>query len=289
MAQLAIKGHATRGQEVIEILEMLGGKTHATLCGNLTFRYYYIKSDGFIDYKYHSTSDDIILYSLEEFLEKFPYKVEDKVLLSGVSKIIKQARWDDVNNEVIYKLETNVRGFLEEYYVHYYELQPYKEETMGRNYDVEKYLQVWKETEKGLEVVVNDRFELKEDNGKFYIIKKRPQYPKTYEECAKVLLERASVRNDIGYKGDLIVTLQKLLVCRDAYWKIAGDQMGLGKPWEPRCDDGYQRKWIIFCQNGINFTNCFKGHFVLAFPTPEIRDTFYENFKDLIEQCKELL
>ena len=28
---------------------------------------------------------------------------------------------------------------------------------------------------------------------------------------------------------------------------------------------------------------------VLAFPTKEMRDAFYENFKDLIEQCKELL
>jgi hypothetical protein len=28
---------------------------------------------------------------------------------------------------------------------------------------------------------------------------------------------------------------------------------------------------------------------ILAFPTEEMRDTFYENFKDLIEQCKELL
>ena len=28
---------------------------------------------------------------------------------------------------------------------------------------------------------------------------------------------------------------------------------------------------------------------VLSFPTAEMRDVFYENFKDLIEQCKELL
>ena len=27
----------------------------------------------------------------------------------------------------------------------------------------------------------------------------------------------------------------------------------------------------------------------LAFPTKKMRDTFYKNFKDLIEQCKELL
>jgi hypothetical protein len=30
-------------------------------------------------------------------------------------------------------------------------------------------------------------------------------------------------------------------------------------------------------------------HFILAFPTEEMRDAFYENFKYLIEECKELL
>ena len=28
---------------------------------------------------------------------------------------------------------------------------------------------------------------------------------------------------------------------------------------------------------------------ILAFPTKEMRDAFYENFEDLIENCKELL
>ena len=28
---------------------------------------------------------------------------------------------------------------------------------------------------------------------------------------------------------------------------------------------------------------------ILTFPTEEMRDAFYENFKDLIEGCKELL
>jgi hypothetical protein len=31
MAKLAIRGHATRGKEVIEILEMLGGKSYTGL------------------------------------------------------------------------------------------------------------------------------------------------------------------------------------------------------------------------------------------------------------------
>ena len=28
---------------------------------------------------------------------------------------------------------------------------------------------------------------------------------------------------------------------------------------------------------------------ILIFPTPEMRNAFYENFNDLIEECKELL
>ena len=125
MAQLAIKGHATRGKEVIEILKMLGGKVYIEEIykGEYPDRYYFInKNDGFI-HTYFSETVDILnafqTFTLEEFFEKFPYKVGDKVLLSGVVKIIKQACWDDINDEVIYKLETNIRGFSEEYYVHH--------------------------------------------------------------------------------------------------------------------------------------------------------------------------
>lgn len=120
----------------------------------------------------------------------------------------------------------------------------------------------------------------------------KKEYPKTYEKCCKVL----------GYSGNynMILTtdvdnklfnaLYRLKVCRDAYWKIAGEDMGLGKPWEPDWTDNYQKKWNInFYQNEINLTNGPNVHFVLSFPTEEMRDAFYENFKELIESCKELL
>jgi hypothetical protein len=286
MANLAIIGHATRGKEVIEILKMLGGKTSIVLTGGLICNAYYINSNGFfIDYKHRSEFNNDIVYSLEEFLEKFPYKVGDKVKVCGDNLgVIISMRWEI--DYVVYKVKLSENGY--ETSKHSENLQPYKEETMDRKYNVETYLKVWKETEKGLEVLVNDRFELKEDNGKFYIIKKQPQYPKTYEECAQILLERASIRNDIGHKGDLLIALQRLLVCRDAYWKIAGEQMGLGKPWEQDYDD---RCFIIANNDGNIHTYEYHGsnNVVLAFPTAEIRDAFYENFKDLIESCKELL
>lgn len=158
---------------------------------------------------------------------------------------------------------------------------------MKNKYDIEEYLKVWDETEKGLEVVVNDNFELKEIDGSFYIIKKKPKYPKTYVECAKILDCFSAVHID-GYKNELLEKFQELLICRNAYWKIAGEQMGLDKPWEQDYDD---RCFIIVNNNGNIYTYEYHGsnNVLLAFPTEEMRDAFYENFKDLIEQCKELL
>ena len=54
----------------------------------------------------------------------------------------------------------------------------------------------------------------------------------------------------------------------------------------------HDKKYIIsvFEDAVINFENeTYNRNAILAFPTEEMRDAFYENFKDLIEQCKELL
>ena len=82
----------------------------------------------------------------------------------------------------------------------------------------------------------------------------------------------------------------KLIICRNAYWKIAGKEMGLGKPWEPDWGNDNQFKYIIICRrdNVIKDTYTAKNC-ILAFPTAEMRDAFYEAFKEDIEKCKELL
>ena len=50
MAQLAIKGHATRGEEVIEILEMFGGRNDINYVGELPNYAYAIDKRGIIDW-----------------------------------------------------------------------------------------------------------------------------------------------------------------------------------------------------------------------------------------------
>ena len=61
---------------------------------------------------------------------------------------------------------------------------------------------------------------------------------RTYEECCEILkvgkehtLEGTTIR--INYKIALLESFQKLLICRDAYWMVYGEENGLGKPWEP--------------------------------------------------------
>lgn len=214
------------------------------------------------------------------------------MLLKGVVKIIKQAFWNNIGNEVIYKLETNIRGFSEEYCVHYYDLQPYKEETMEeKKLNINAKFLDCSVVEK-IELALGNTHEVVVEDGKTFVVRKQPQYPKTFEDCLKILGYNIAhtIPMNHGHNGLLMMKLQRLLVCRDAYWNIAGEQMGLGKPWKPRWNDNYQRKWLInFYQDEINLTNGPNVHFVLVFPTEEMRDAFYENFKELIEECKELL
>ena len=140
---------------------------------------------------------------------------------------------------------------------------------------------------------VPNGYELQED-GYFSWVKKKNKYPKTYEECCKVLGVSEFEYNHTGtkmwYRHKLMATLDNLMLCRDAYWKIAGEEMGLGKPWEP--DWKNEEGWIHCITNDCGKICCtgFRGgNKILAFPTAEMRDAFKENFDLDIEICKELL
>lgn len=157
------------------------------------------------------------------------------------------------------------------------DLQPYKEEAM----------------EKEISGAIVNRFiclegyDFYDDKGNIIdtkeitMKKKKPEYPKTYEECCNVL-GHVTIDDVRGYKDLLLDNLQMLLICRDAYWKIAGD-------WKPNFTN-QEEKFIIANYYGKVYPAVATNYNrVLVFPTEEMRDTFYENFKELIEECKELL
>ena len=136
-------------------------------------------------------------------------------------------------------------------------------------------------TEDKVELIIGNDFEIKEENGKWFVVKKKQPYPKTCEDCCNVLGINSADNDNRGYRWELLCCLQELIICRDAYWKIAND-------WKP--DEIYGDMYCI--SNGGGALITFKmqgGHRLLAFPTIEMRDAFYDNFKDLIELCKEVL
>lgn len=311
MAQLAIKGHITRGKEVIEILEMMGG-TNRNNCWGIFKRLYLINASGDIEdisLRDNSNNSNYQIYTLEDFIKKFPYKVGDKVIYTTENGrflgngIITKATWGHEDNEMLYEVKVGNTPWL----VDAKHLQPYKEETMEDKpnllpnllqqlkdyfdntprdviekewHEYDKYNEIGPSVEEYLEYVNNIR---------------RPKYPKTYEDCCKVLDWNPRVYDRTGYKFELLCKLQVLLICRDAYWKIAGEQMGLDKPWEPdysedSYDQGSPIKYVIY-YTGTCITKGQKctPSFILTFPTKEMRDAFYENFKETIEQCKELI
>ena len=131
------------------------------------------------------------------------------------------------------------------------------------------------------------------NTNKIVLEKKKKEYPKTYEECAKIFNEftgsDCNLKGCIGYMSAQLTALQKLLICRAVYWKIAGDEMGLKKPWEPDWNNVLDKYCIYFVSGHTWSKECQTRQCPFAFPTPEMRNAFYENFKEEIEKCKELL
>ena len=124
---------------------------------------------------------------------------------------------------------------------------------------------------------------------KIVLEKKEKGYPKTYKECCDVLGLNTMDNDAQGYKWELIIRFQELLIARDAYWKIAGEEMGLGKPWEPDWSI-YEHKFCLGTDKDRVIEECVTtGNRILAFPTKEMRDAFKENFDPDIEFCKEFL
>ena len=321
--KLAIKGHSTRGKEVIALLEMMGGINDEGHIGTNTWKdeYYFLDNGCIRAYDWC----DGIKFTLEEFLDKYPFKVGDKVFLYDniTEGCVTGMEWDEDKGTVKYCVYTsaecwcdvedllkwNTIDLVEKHYKE--QCDEMNEIEIKRDMDkaefMIKHMILPNKMDDKLEYEIIDGYEFdRVDNNKIILKPIKPKYPKTYKECCDVLLippyynlryhtyehcyNEYATSNTLLSLQDKLNTLGKLLICRNAYWKIAGEEMELGKPWEPDWNDEIQKYCIRTDRNKI--VNCSSSSFnnrILAFPTEEMRDAFYENFKDLIEKCKELL
>lgn len=286
--KLAIKGHTTRGKEIIELLEMLGGKNVEGFIGT-DFDELYTIEDNCIIQAYDW--NNCVCFTLEEFLEKYPYKVGDKVIINNCSylQLIIGMKWEDTIKYLVSDDNNIMWWFTAEELKNFNTIKGLEStgfsqlgKTVAVCFNKENY-----ETE--VELQLGD-YEIEIRDGKTYAVLKKSKYPTTYEECYdeyNTELHFIYVDKD---ERDLYESFIQLIRCRNTYWKIAGEEMGLGKPWEPDWNS-LDKKYNIYNYRGDIKYDYFTviDRCLLVFPTEEMRDAFYENFKDLIEKCKELL
>ena len=154
------------------------------------------------------------------------------------------------------------------------------------------------------EMIIPQGWEIDKVKGNKIILKEsKKELPKTWEECiAKIKdleyidtngnIEKVDFNvnmvtehiNDIPIGlGKPMLALCQLLVCREVY----------RQGWKPDWTNTNENKYcIVNVRNKITPSNStFNAVYnkVLSFQSEEIRDKFLENFKDLIEEAKELI
>lgn len=295
--KLAIKFEKERKNDIIKLLEYFGGKNNTTYVGFLGDTYCYIDLNGNINvmHSWNSRIMDFDRFDYSEFIKKIQFIPGDKVTVNlpgfkehsekEVSKLI----WNSKAKAISYSMRCE-DGEKEIYSPDV--LDPVVREVTVNN--IEDFLgdkkissinfQDQEHYSDEVELCLSDQHEIKEKNGKWFVVKKKPELPKTYEECCKVLGIIGVDNGYCGYKWKLLGAFQELLICRDAYWKLAGD-------WKPNWEESNELKYCMENRydKGIHYDVLAHTQKILAFPTEEMRDIFYENFKDLTEKCKELL
>ena len=280
--KLALRGHVSRGKEIIELLKMMGGKNTEGYIG-VDYDEIYTIEDGYIIQSHDW--NNCLIFTLEEFLEKYPFKVGDlKDLIDDhISCVISEMCWNELAECMEYHAEfgPNDYGWYKVYdFCHDYQIEEHNTVISGINLNSCDYADE-------VELNLGD-YEIEVRDGRTYAVKKKPKYPTTYEECFNVYTTYSTV----SLLTNKTNVLYDLLICRNVYWKIAGDEMGLGKSWDSTYGCGEWGYWIGYSINEnkiyLQDSRILVNH-TLVFPTAEMRDAFYENFKDLIEQCKELL
>lgn len=80
MGRLALRGHSTRGAEVIAILEMYGGVNYNNALGNNPGGIYFIEADNIVsDTIRRVNHEEFTILTLEDYLKKYPCKVGEFV------------------------------------------------------------------------------------------------------------------------------------------------------------------------------------------------------------------
>lgn len=136
------------------------------------------------------------------------------------------------------------------------------------------------ENEKTITIEIPKGYRFKERLFDKFVFEKMNDRPTDIRETLEIL--GIGMFDYERYRNGLLESLRELLLFRDAWWKMADD-------WKPDWNEETDKFTISNKCNKIYLNNTAWYAEVLSFPTAEMRDAFYENFKELINEVKELL
>lgn len=255
--KIAIQGHLTRGKEVIQILESLGGINRMYHSGRFVNYLYYISSDDNTIAWTCIRSEYFKVYTLEEFEKEFPFKIGDRVISVTTNSI-----------GTITKLKQN--GW---YYVRY---------DNGNLVCVcRRRLKLYKEMERNVTLTIDKAKEWYKKGGELrevalqaFTEEELNPLPRSWEEYCKYNSTLTTSFSSCA-KYDAFVKLEHL---RD-YW--------LGE-WTPIWDRS--EKWCIrLWGNELSIGVTTNISRFLTFPTKEMAEEFLKCFRDLIEVARNLI
>lgn len=291
MFNIAIQGHPTRGKEVIQILESLGGINICNHLGNNFCAYYEIH--GNLIQCMCIKSDNYKYYTLEEFEKEFPFKIGDKAKHITSICIIKEYCY--VNNKPCYKVESMELGIIATIPVKL--LEPYKEmEIRNITLTLDKAKEWYKKGGELKEVALQAYSE--EELSKVELPKTWEEFcnnrPIKHKECyitafsdIKELDEHNETRStDLDRNvcpskksAEAHLALIQLEQLRDCYRQ--GDIPNFNNCNEKYC--------IVKTKNDIHVVSVYDINRFLSFTKKEVAEKFLINFKPLIKIAEDYI
>lgn len=267
--KIAIQGHPTRGKEIIQILESLGGKKLYHSNADDTRLVFFINDKGYITCLHCENpilKECYKIYTLTKFEKEFPFKIGDKVITttSKHPKIITgitDTQWGlrYVISEIKFPDSKEIP--------HISQISLYKEMKEERNITLTlDKAREWYKRGGELKEIALQAFTKEELN----------PLPKSWEEYCK------------GYKVPVMIFGQCIPNKYIALWKLELLRDCYRQGWEPDWISDIPIDSIFIANKEINVTKFYLKHF-LSFQSEEIAKEFKKNFESLILEAEEFI
>ena len=288
--KIAIRGHKSRGKDVIQIFKDFGTEglmdhtgSHADWIyirdDSLHFKQLLVTAGGAVFLKEHGYH----VYTLEEFEKEFPFKIGDKVKDSSDNEVGIILGFIDIDDELMYVVDFEKSGHAN---MPVEELKPYKEMKEKRNIKltIDKAKE-WYKKGGELKEIALQAFNERELN----------PLPRSWEEFATNYARMGYYISSDG-KPLMCASSGKLSsphVCpskKSAEAHLAMIQLEQLRNCYNNNSDAWGWSYSIVKRNGIPelVRGCDHNTF-LRFNNEEIATQFLKNFRDLIEKAGDLI